>query len=577
MTSSAKRILLGPYTSSFPVSTLLPSSGQYTQLLDIMRLNCTYNPHERDQIRGLIDAIPGEISRYDHELASRGRFSEVVVADRATLQNLLDRCRSAITSPIRKLPTEVLLLIFHEVCWAAVESCHPVFDQNRDQATPKEYRRLAGGDLANIAQVCYQWHMLVDSDPLLWTSITMDMRSWATEGDMEDVPESLFQASMLLHNALMRGNELPIDVEALVPRCHPFGLVALAQSSTRWRSANLLIDSVMAPCFKMVHHNLPFLERLRLRFIHEDTAEGPKDIVEYFSDAPQLKSLYYCGPVDVLQPLPMEQLLLFCCSQLVPEDMLPLIKLLPRLSHSIVIHLDLDAFAIDDRPLQLPLVESSLRDLSFATATVAGLGPRTLSQRVLGEILDALKLPSLARFSLLYALREEPILWPHSQGLAFFQRSRCQGHSQLETLHLHHVIITEEELIECLHELPTLRDLYVTDHADVVLPNNPRHVLITDTLLQRLSPNPDDIPGSLVPMLASVHFKTVGKFSDAVLLEFIEKRVGAVAYWDLENEPFDCCVSWILGYIRGLGQQQAAAIENMAQNGELEFTMRVDM
>ncbi|KAK7043488.1 F-box domain-containing protein [Favolaschia claudopus] len=579
MTSSAKSILDIPQTSSFPVPTLLPSSSQISRVLDMMRFNCTYNPDEVAQIRTLIEAIPAEIARCDSELASCGRFSEVVAADRVILQNVLDRCKSAITSPIRKLPPDVLLLIFRECRLASDESCGHVLAKDRDRATLQAYRRLAGGDLANIAQVCYQWNMLVDTTPALWSSITMDMRLWETQGELEDVPGWLIQAWMLLYHALRRGGGIPVDVEAVVPRCHPLPALALASSSARWRSANIHIDSVMSPCLDAVHHHLPLLEKLHLRFIRENVPEGLKNIAKFFSDAPQLKVLDYCGPIDVLQHLPMEQLRRFSCSMLAPEDILPFTSLLPRLSGSVVhAHLNIDAFADNDEPLALPLVESSLQELCITATDPTGSGTGHLSQRVLGAILDALRLPSLARFYLLCAFQEgKPVFWPHPQGLALLQRSKCEGNSLLETLHLHNVVITERELIQCLGELPTLRDLHITDHPAVeAFPNNRPHVLITDTLLQRLSPNCDEINNSLAPMLASVHFETVGKFTDPVLLDFIQKRVGAVAHWDIEEEPFDCCVSWIPGYARELGEKQAAAIEDMERKGELEFTMYED-
>ncbi|KAK7057993.1 hypothetical protein R3P38DRAFT_1191200 [Favolaschia claudopus] len=575
MNSSAKSILDIPYTSSFPISTLLPSSGQYTQVLDMMRLNpsITYNPADVAQIRALINAIPREISRYDNELASRGRFSEVVVADRATLQNFLDRCRSAITSPIRTLPPEILSHIF--IFYHNVEvSYDPDFDEDSDQSAVRALRGLAGGDLRNLAEVCYLWRAVVKSTPALWTSIVIDMRSWET---VEPV-KSLLRAYQLLDKALRRGGALPVDVEAVVPRCHPLVLVALAWFSPRWRSATLHIDSAIAVHLEQVQHCLPLLEELRLRLINEDTLGAPENIAKYFSDAPKLKVLDYCGPIDALQHLPMEQLSRFSCSMLGPEDILPLTSLLPRLPDSVVhAHLDLDAFD-DDEPLGLPLVESSLQELSISATSPTGLGLGHLSQRVLGEILGALKLPSLVHLYLSCALQQgKPVLWPHPQGLAFLQRAKYDGHSLLETLHLHNVVITEEELVQCLGQLPELRDLYVTDHPAVeALPNNTPHILITDTLLQRLSPNPDDIRNSLVPMLAFVQFKTVGQFSDPVLLQFIETRVGAVAHWELEDNPFDCCVSWIPGHARELGPQQAAVIEGMEQNGELDFLMYED-
>ncbi|KAJ7758652.1 hypothetical protein B0H16DRAFT_1535203 [Mycena metata] len=156
---------------------------------------------------------------------------------------------------------------------------------------------------------------------------------------------------------------------------------------------------------------------------------------------------------------------------------------------------------------------------------------------VLGELFGALTLPALERLNLFGGSPSGHSLhWPHSEGSALLLRSGSQ--TTLQTLVLHDVVISECDLLECLAQLPSLTYLFISDQAAVG--NTPAHHLITDSLLQRLTPQP---AFSLVPDLAIADFKTLARFSDEMLVEFATQRCLLIG----EESAFECAVLWIPG------------------------------
>ncbi|KAK7057888.1 hypothetical protein R3P38DRAFT_2680919, partial [Favolaschia claudopus] len=439
-------------------------------------------------------------------------------------------------------------------------------------AARNELRRLAGGNLLNLAHVCSQWREVFRITPALWTCVSIDLRAWETETPCKEVPQSLHEVVEMLDTALTRGGILPLEVEAVVTQCHPIALETLTRSSPRWRSVSFHLDPAMIPHFEGIRNNLPLLEDVRLRFFSEDIP-ALKAMLGYFSDAPRLSTLDYLGPIEALEHFPITLLQRYSSTRLGPGDLRPFIELLGRCSNGdFHAHLDLDAFSEADLPLRLPFVASALRELCIS---VTGSQSGTLSKRILGEIFDAIRNPVWYHFYLVAATDDgQPIYWPHPQGLAFFQRSKLER-STLAILHLYDIIITEDELVECLADMPMLKDLFVTDYAaGEALPDQRPHVLITDNLLRKLASNADDSQHlkGIAPILATFQFKTVGEFTDEVLVEFVTKRVAVQSFhWD--EEPFSCYVSWIPGYARNLGPQHMNTLGDFESNGELWFVI----
>ncbi|KAJ7915811.1 hypothetical protein B0H13DRAFT_2324078 [Mycena leptocephala] len=183
------------------------------------------------------------------------------------------------------------------------------------------------------------------------------------------------------------------------------------------------------------------------------------------------------------------------------------------------------------------------------------------SQRVLAEIFSALTLPAMQRLYL-YGVQGsgQPLYWPHMEGLALLLRSGSP--TTLKSLSLHDVMITERDLLQCLADLPLLQYLFVSDHPGLEdLPGKPANHVVTDSLLKRITPAQN---------LEIVDFKTLGTFTDDVLLEFVVQRSLLASI----DEPFECALLWVPGHARQLKDQVIGVLNSGMQQGRLVFTSR---
>ncbi|KAJ6468208.1 hypothetical protein C8R45DRAFT_1170357 [Mycena sanguinolenta] len=98
-----------------------------------------------------------------------------------------------------------------------------------------------------------------------------------------------------------------------------------------------------------------------------------------------------------------------------------------------------------------------------------------------------------------------PLLWPDPAFLALSARSGFD--STLQLLDIYDVYITAEQLLGCLSNLPSLRDLAISDHQPIE-PKAARagtranEVVITNSLLSKLTRTADS--SCLVPHLSSL-------------------------------------------------------------------------
>ncbi|KAJ7146996.1 hypothetical protein C8R44DRAFT_555857, partial [Mycena epipterygia] len=90
------------------------------------------------------------LDRYDSEIQRLQEIMAKLSSDRALVESYADVCRS-IFSPVRRLPTELLIEIF-EMC------APPGADQISDQTTPKQ----------EFERVCSHWYGVVMGAPTLW-------------------------------------------------------------------------------------------------------------------------------------------------------------------------------------------------------------------------------------------------------------------------------------------------------------------------------------------------------------------------------------------------------------------------
>ncbi|KAJ7026851.1 hypothetical protein C8F04DRAFT_1295906 [Mycena alexandri] len=541
--------------SVFKQSDLLSCPSRSVGLLEILRTNSGHR--DATALRALISSLPAELARYDKEIGRLDVLFETLTADRSALQKFYDQCIGVLDAPIRRLPKEVIIEIFSFCNESTVTSHDPIPPSMWAHEAQKELRRVAGGPLVALSQVSTHWREVALGTPLLWSRITLDLRCW-------ELPATSFahqQMIRLLDLALARSQQTPLAIEVSgIGQCHPVALQHLALVSSRWRSANFVVECDMLRHLSKVAGNLPLLETLRINALTENM-ETLLEVGKFFSQAPRLRTVDFCGPLVAVGDLPLEQL--GCCtySGLGPEDLVPLLLHMRRLVNS-ELHIQLNCRTISSAlPLHLPPVVSPIEQLNICSVDHGGIE----SMAVLGELFAALTLPAMERLHLYGASDSgHPLYWPHAEGSALLLRSGSQ--TALQSLVLHDVVIAECDLLECLGQLPTLKYLFISDHTAVV--NTPAHHLITDTLLQRLTPQPAT---SLVPHLAVADFKTLGRFSDDVLVAFaVQRSLLASA-----ESVFECALLWIPGSTREASPRTCEVLSSLVASGRLMFTGRM--
>ncbi|KAJ7700857.1 hypothetical protein B0H17DRAFT_214218 [Mycena rosella] len=185
--------------------------------------------------------------------------------------------------------------------------------------------------------------------------------------------------------------------------------------------------------------------------------------------------------------------------------------------------------------------------------------------RVVSKIIDGLTLPNLAELKL---CSEEyfglPVPWPHVQCLALSTRSAFQSH--LRSLQLHHCVITEAELLECLSALPSLERLAISDHRPFT-DGGPDQLLVTNTLLASLTLAPDN--PSPVPRLRFFECISLLRFDDRAYLDFLLSRLRGP---DADAGPFENRMLWLPGHHRELNSSVVARIVDLRSRKELLFS-----
>jgi hypothetical protein len=210
-----------------------------------------------------------------------------------------------------------------------------------------------------------------------------------------------------------------------------------------------------------------------------------------------------------------------------------------------------------NRPPITSTIASFLVDLRAAEES-----QRTV--QVLGEVLGCLTLPRLRELHVICVRPWNTIPWPVTQFESLSERSSF--HDTLRVLKLPNVTITEDELIRSLMSLDSLEYLIVSDQR---FPWNLRiadHILITDSLLLRLTRS-DEPPTLLVPRLNYFSCATFFNFRAQVYLNFIASRVVP------DRSPFQSVLSRIGDAVLGVEPEDLQRLSEMVKKGQLRFYM----
>ncbi|KAJ7160504.1 hypothetical protein C8R43DRAFT_1233740 [Mycena crocata] len=458
-------------------------------------------------------------------------------------------------SPIRRLPSELLLEIFSLCSFAFTPSFEEV-SGTIDATFETEIKRLAHLPLLTLSQVCSLWHSLALGTPSLWGTIEVDNMLWRS-------PIRVQKVLYLLQCAIERSGNSPLDLSIVDTDDEPVGLAfqpildLLTPTSERWRSFTLHAPLSVFQALAEIRGRLPRLENLKMEIWEDESAA--LDVLE---DMPRLKRFVFSGPPAAISKLPLRQISSFSWEDIMMNEASAILGVLPHLQEQAAFALELDVMENDHmRILNF--------DLPPITAHISSLCIRFINdyypghcRQALREIFACLTLPMVKTLTL--QTDDYPTLaiyWPHSQFLDLAARSSFGTH--FVCLSLYHVLITEAELLACLSVLPALQKLQMSDHQ-VIAEGTGYYHLLTDDLLRALTYDPD--VHTLAPALCIFDVRSLLRFDDNVYLAFLRSRT----YMGREY-CFESNIWWLPGCHREMDAQVVEQLDQMCMQGNLLF------
>ncbi|KAF7290144.1 F-box domain-containing protein [Mycena indigotica] len=499
--------------------------------------------HELDSMSLELTACDDEITRLQAQLTELEALHRQLTALRDTAKSL--------QSPVRRLPTELLVIIFGHV-WTEFTNNGPT-----DPISPRlfDLLLLAFAPLLTISQVCFAWNTIVMNTPGLWTELHVTCSPWVKN------PEAQISATQLLKNGLARSQSLPLCVHIQRQNWGTWehyrkcgALSMLCATSNRWKTAvldcpvNDILDSG-------VRGHIQCLEILEL---HEDPdAEdetwGGKTLAS-FQDASRLRRVVISEEVAVsLHELPLEQLEELVYEYDFYEDLVLPLKSLTRLSGSV--HFDFGALRSFRRPSLLPSpdlhLSSNVKTFSVGSNNEAKehLGSPAHYSAIIAELFSSVTLPALTTLRVVFShYPTHAFPWPGTAFLELAKRSHFDAH--LQTLNIREVLITSAELLSALSVLHNLQILIFSDSLIITTESSsPTETILTNELLVSLgqtqsvegtSSHASRLTHTLVPHLHTFSCFSQLSFDHENFLQFVKSRSSPA-----EEKPFAVQLSWL--------------------------------
>ena len=480
-------------------------------------LDTNYIPTDAEarQIQNLLSQPISSISRLDSEISRMQAIIKDMSLTRDKLRNYVVSHR-ALLSPVRRLPPEVVAEIFVH--------CLP---------TNHNALMSIGEAPLLLGRICRTWRDISISMPQLWCSLHVVIPLCVIRDPLIEDPSIEDTSCQSMKNWFARSGNLPLSISVMdcswprssnnfdppKPKKHPL-IETLVQLSHRWKSLGLNVSSLsLKPMLALTADDVPLLESIKTeeRRAKESlwsqctflrTARRLNNVsirnVRRVSSLPfalpwaQLTRLSLknwssnsesCSVSELLDILRQCSKLESCTSNICADPSNP-----PNLS-----------------PVVLPVLQH-LRIFAFESD----------DNRMLARFFDLLIMPELCELQVSVkpttpSSREEP----HLHFLSVLTRRSYP----LEKLSLGLLAISEDELIEFLQVLPSLRVLVIGPPGEDLSADNHSETTLHDRILRLLSPTKVS-PDSLCPSLTTVKF-TFGKhhnFSEDALLDFINSR-----------------------------------------------------
>ena len=222
---------------------------------------------ERRDIFCLLQEPQARLAKMNDEIERMQTALEEMKRQRDELSQYIDHYR-ALTSPIRRLPKEILLEIFVH-------------------CLPKEHNAYMSSHEAPLllGRICSSWRSISQSAPRLWTTIHVpvprtDLYPWQTISKAEYIvalKRMIRLRTAALQEWLNRSGSLPVDISfnqwtkvdrlvnvVIADTAQPIVDVILSVAQ-RWRNVTVAApDATIASFFAHPPHNFPFLESFNL-------------------------------------------------------------------------------------------------------------------------------------------------------------------------------------------------------------------------------------------------------------------------------------------------------------------------
>ncbi|KAJ7765794.1 hypothetical protein B0H16DRAFT_1454336 [Mycena metata] len=447
----------------------LDSPFEHTQYnLDsaISSLRCNYSPEylEANLLVETVVAIDAHLLRYEPEISRVQSILASLQEQQTNLKRYQECCRSVL-SPVRKLPTEVLQLMFM-ACAGAEPDTIPV-----------------------VGQVCSYWRDVVIGTPSLWSYISVGRTRYTS------AQRYLHLASLFLE----RSASHPLTVSLRDPLNLQL-LDLVRRQANRW--GTLRISASIKDFYdslRLESHAMPMLKNLEMVEEIMEAAVGSPPIS--IQQAPNLTHVSINGPSQFWF-LPWAQLTRLQYTIPTAEDAITILRQCPQL-----VECSLGKLRLAPQTQLLPVGRShNLRFLRLAVDTVSHVSS---AESIMQTFFTSLTLPSLTSLEIIGQ-------WSVDGFLEFLARSECK----LENLTLGTGYMHGDKVLTLLESLPLLKTLVLD--ADVGTSRHLANRVITDNLLRRLIFYPDS--DCVLPRLTHLTLRTPINFEDQVLLDVIESR-----------------------------------------------------
>ncbi|KAJ7648300.1 hypothetical protein DFH06DRAFT_574683 [Mycena polygramma] len=433
--------------------------------------------HEVASIRSFTSNVATRLVPLDKEIFELQHRLKQLLSERASLSNLHAKT-SAILSPLRRIPPEILSEIF----WWTLPAAKDAPRRRRFRPTDSPWI---------LTHICSRWRGVSISDSSLWSLVPISYGPETNSSISTAYPLDMVETQ------ISRASKLKIHFYAH-PSCDPGPQVELftflAQHSSRWEELSLGSAVYLVPVLASVRDCLPSLRRAYIHGVLQDNQAGSSQSCDYFRQAPCLVDISILNHHRFITfDLPIHNLThyRFICPWPMHQGVLTMAKNL------VEAHIRLDH---DDGPWQESgeIIELALLRRLYVSHP---------------KILDYLRTPHLEDFSVTF-LDEE--VWHLPTCLtSLVSRSLCP--LRLLCLAGEHANCTP---IEILDRIPSLTDLQIIidghDTADSV-----------NSLLLSLTPNAAG-GHTVAPRLRAISFagdcRQFGQSGTTLYCNMIESR-----------------------------------------------------